>query len=129
MTSFSISGLSTVGNDLEAAENSVRSALVKALNQKDDLHISSLFEILSSIKKVRNHYPLVTSSLYTSNPQEFWEEDGISLTGNPSAASPDTIYISGRDRYNFNLTSDYIPKVGKDLDNLDKVIDFPPSLG
>ena len=45
------------------------------------------------------------SNIKEGNPQEFWEEDGISLTGNPYitvTASPDTInFFSGIDTGTF----------------------------
>ena len=45
------------------------------------------------------------SNIKEGNPQEFWEEDGISLTGNPyitGTASPDTInFFSGIDTGTF----------------------------
>ena len=41
-----------------------------------------------------NSWSFLSDELNMSN-QEFWAEDGISLTGNPSASSADTITYSG----------------------------------
>jgi len=46
--------------------------------------------------------------------QDYWEEDGISMTGNPGAASPDTLNLGsvlpggmGEDHISFNYNNDF----------------------
>ena len=41
--------------------------------------------------------------------QNYWEEDGFSIVGNPGAASSDTIVISGQDNISFDLPTSTKP--------------------
>jgi hypothetical protein len=47
---------------------------------------------------------------FSTSNQDFWEEDGFSLTGNPGAMAPDTI--------SFNLTMEPEDKIDLNLDQL-----------
>ena len=65
---------------LESAENSIRAALVEALENREDTWISELFDALGTIKKVRLGSPVRLVD-HTSTEAEF----------------------------NFNLSSEYMP--------------------
>ena len=56
---------------------------------------SFLYDELNMTKKSKYYYDYDRNDPNRENPfvkdQSFWEEDGFSLTGNPSAAAPDTI--------------------------------------
>ena len=41
--------------------------------------------------------------------QDYWEGDGLSIVGNPGAASPDTIVIGGQDNISFDLPTSTKP--------------------
>ena len=41
--------------------------------------------------------------------QNYWEEDGFSIVGNPGAASPDVIVIGGQDNISFDLPTSTKP--------------------
>ena len=41
--------------------------------------------------------------------QNYWEEDGFSIVGNPGAASSDTIVIGGQDNISFDLPTSTKP--------------------
>ena len=41
--------------------------------------------------------------------QNYWEEDGFSIVGNPGIASPDTIVIGGQDTISFDLPTSSKP--------------------
>ena len=41
--------------------------------------------------------------------QNYWEEDGFSIVGNPGIASPDTIVIGGQDTISFDLPTSTKP--------------------
>ena len=49
-----------------------------------------------------NSWSFLFDELNMSN-QNYWEEDGFSIVGNPAAASPDTIVIGGQDNISFDL--------------------------
>jgi hypothetical protein len=49
-----------------------------------------------------NSWSFLFDELNMSN-QNYWEEDGFSIVGNPTAASPDTIVIGGQDNISFDL--------------------------
>lgn len=49
-----------------------------------------------------NSWSFLFDELNMSN-QNYWEEDGFSIVGNPGAASPDTIVIGGQDNISFDL--------------------------
>jgi hypothetical protein len=68
---------------LESAENSIRAALVEALENREDTWISELFDALGTIKKVRLGSP-------------------VRLTDNTSE------WTAKNSEFNFNLSSDYI---------------------
>ena len=60
-----------------------------------------------------NSWSLLFDELKMSN-QDYWQEDGISLTGNPGAASPDTLNLGsvlpggmGEDHISFNYNNDF----------------------
>ena len=69
---------------------------------------SLLFDELNMTKKSKHYYDYDRNDPNKKNPfkvdgysvngvpnQDFWESDGISLTGNPGTASPDTIVFGG----------------------------------
>lgn len=68
----------------------------------------SLFYIMSTMTEHSTHYydynrnNLDQPNPFTNSNQDFWEEDGISLTGNPGASAPDTI------TFNINMEPDKI---------------------
>ena len=55
-----------------------------------------------------NAWSFLFDELNMSN-QNYWEEDGFSIVGNPGAASPDTIVIGGQDNISFDLPTSTKP--------------------
>ena len=55
-----------------------------------------------------NSWSFLFDELNMSN-QNYWEEDGFSIVGNPGAASPDTIVIGGQDNISFDLPTSTKP--------------------
>ena len=55
-----------------------------------------------------NSWSFLFDELNMSN-QNYWEEDGFSIVGNPGAASPDTIVIGGQDTISFDLPTSTKP--------------------
>ena len=55
-----------------------------------------------------NSWSFLFDELNMSN-QNYWEEDGFSIVGNPAAASPDTIVIGGQDNISFDLPTSTKP--------------------
>ena len=55
-----------------------------------------------------NSWSFLFDELNMSN-QNYWEEDGFSIVGNPGAASSDTIVISGQDNISFDLPTSTKP--------------------
>lgn len=107
----------TIKTNIESAQESVRKALVCALENKKDYLLTDLFESLNKLKNISSRcysdsfgtdvVTFNTSKVNTANTdvltfkttgiktvssdQSYWDEDGISLTGNPSGYSADTI--------------------------------------
>ena len=69
---------------LESAENSIRAALVEALENREDTWISELFDALGTIKKVRLGSPV----RFTDSTSEWTAKNS---------------------EFNFNLSSEYMP--------------------
>ena len=55
-----------------------------------------------------NSWSFLFDELNMSN-QNYWEEDGFSIVGNPGAASSDTIVIGGQDNISFDLPTSTKP--------------------
>ena len=55
-----------------------------------------------------NSWSFLFDELNMSN-QNYWEEDGFSIVGNPGTASPDTIVIGGHDNISFDLPTSTKP--------------------
>ena len=55
-----------------------------------------------------NSWSFLFDELNMSN-QNYWEEDGFSIVGNPGAASPDTIVIGEQDNISFDLPTSTKP--------------------
>ena len=55
-----------------------------------------------------NSWSFLFDELNMSN-QNYWEEDGFSIVGNPGIASPDTIVIGGQDTISFDLPTSSKP--------------------
>lgn len=55
-----------------------------------------------------NSWSFLFDELNMSN-QNYWEEDGFSIVGNPGAASPDAIVIGGQDNISFDLPTSTKP--------------------
>ena len=55
-----------------------------------------------------NSWSFLFDELNMSN-QNYWEEDGFSIVGNPSSASSDTIVIGGQDNISFDLPTSTKP--------------------
>jgi|TARA_E500000318_G_scaffold63483_2_gene58806 hypothetical protein len=55
-----------------------------------------------------NSWSFLFDELNMSN-QNYWEEDGFSIVGNPGIASPDTIVIGGQDTISFDLPTSTKP--------------------
>ena len=53
-----------------------------------------------------NSWSFLFDELNMSN-QNYWEEDGFSIVGNPGIASPDTIVIGGQDTISFDLPTSF----------------------
>ena len=67
------------------------------------------------------------SITFSSSPQDFWEEDGISLTGNPIYAGGYVYGDSGQDSIQFTLSGDDGPVGGSGSDHIvlgDSIPDF-----
>ncbi len=107
----------TIKTNIESAQESVRKALVDALENKKDYLLTDLFESLNKLKNISSR--CYSDSLFTDgltftasgistvnndvlsfstsgiktvpSDQSYWEDDGFSMTGNPSGCSPDTI--------------------------------------
>jgi hypothetical protein len=88
----------TVRSHIETAEESIRQAIINCLAEKNDTSLSQLFDILNKIKTALYCFPesdTTSRSEFTfSSSQDYWYEDGISVTGNPGTASSDTISFS-----------------------------------
>ena len=88
----------SVQSQLQIAEEAVRQALINALAEGEDQYLTDLFNLLNSVgdlnKKVSN------TIRFTDNTTQ-WTKD--------------------RSEYNFNLSSDYLNRPGKDLDVFDKI--------
>lgn len=75
---------------------------------REDYSASLFFYIMSTMTEhLKYHYDYARNDLdrpnpFTSSNQDFWEEDGISLTGNPGAPAPDTL------TFNINMEPDKI---------------------
>lgn len=82
--------------DYQNATDSLRDALVSALN--NDEETNTLSEIWRHYLGMRAISDAAFKDLYAdevpSRNQDFWGEDGISMTGNPGTASSDTIDFS-----------------------------------
>jgi len=105
---------------LETAEESVRQALINALAEGDDSYLSELFDLLNTVRNLKNKINNTIS--FTDNTSQ-WEEDRL--------------------EYNFNLSSDYLIRPGGDMDALDNIsfssaadaphaagpVDYPSSFG
>lgn len=78
----------TIRSHLDAAQEEVRKALILSLENKKDYLLTELFDCLSNLKKVSSK--VFNSTTFNTN-QDFWKEDGISITGNPGSISSDTI--------------------------------------
>jgi len=74
---------------IETAQEAIRECLVAALEEKKDYLLEDLFLMYDKIKSA--NIKVTTRSRFTSTNNDFWKEDGFSITGNPSAASNDTI--------------------------------------
>ena len=86
--------------EYQNATDAMRNALIAALN--NDEETATLQEIWRHYLGMRSISDAAYKDLYSDSDsksdQSFWEEDGISLTGNPGAASSDTItFSSGTD--------------------------------
>lgn len=107
----------TIKTNIESAQESVRKALVNALENKTDYLLTDLFESLNKLNNISSRchsdsfctdgLTFSTSGIKTSGTdvltfstsgiktvpsnQSYWEDDGFSMTGNPSSYSPDTI--------------------------------------
>lgn len=79
----------TLNTKLDTAQEAVREALIGALEEKKDYLLSDLFATYDKIKSISRR--INTESKFRINTSDFWKDDGISLVGNPSAASSDTI--------------------------------------
>ena len=55
-----------------------------------------------------NSWSFLFDELNMSN-QNYWEEDGFSIVGNPGIGSPDTIVIGGQDTISFDLPTSTKP--------------------
>ena len=55
-----------------------------------------------------NSWSFLFDELNMSN-QNYWEEDGFSIVGNPGTASPDTIVIGGQDNISVDLPTSTKP--------------------
>jgi hypothetical protein len=55
-----------------------------------------------------NSWSFLFDELNMSN-QNYWEEDGFSIVGNPGISSPDTIVIGGQDTISFDFPSSSKP--------------------
>jgi hypothetical protein len=78
----------TIRSHLDTAQEQVRKALVLALENKKDYLLTELFDCLSNLKKVSCK---VYEKTTINTNQDFWVNDGISITGNPGTISSDTI--------------------------------------
>jgi hypothetical protein len=85
---------------LETAEESVRQALINALAEGDDSYLSELFDLLNTVRNLKNKINNTIS--FTDNTSQ-WERDKV--------------------EYNFNLNSSYLhnDRIGGDLDALDDI--------
>jgi hypothetical protein len=87
--------------DYQNATDSLRDALIAALN--NDEESNTLAEIWRHYLGMRAISDAAYKDLYndtdSKSDQSFWEEDGISMTGNPGAASSDTISFSSGDTF------------------------------
>jgi hypothetical protein len=84
--------------DYQNATDSLRDALIAALN--NDEETKTLSEIWRHYLGMRAISDAAFKDLYAdevpSRNQDFWDEDGISMTGNPGTASSDTINFSSQ---------------------------------
>lgn len=85
---------------LETAEESVRQALINALAEGDDSYLSELFDLLNTVRNLKNKINNTIS--FTDNTSQ-WERDKV--------------------EYNFSLNSSYLhnDRIGGDLDALDDI--------
>jgi len=86
----------TLNTKLETAQEAIREALISALQEKKDFLLSDLFTTYDKIKLISRRSEqrstfAVNTRLKGGAYDDFWKEDGISLTGNPNSASYDTI--------------------------------------
>ena len=92
----------SIKSHLEKAEESARQALINALAEGEDYYLTDLFNLLNDVRKLNKK---VSNTIRFTDNSSQWEEDRL--------------------EYNFNLSSDYLPRPGGDMDALDNVLDFP----
>jgi len=91
----------SIKSHLEKAEDSARQALINALAEGEDYYLTDLFNLLNDVRELNQK---VSNTIRFTDNSSQWENDRL--------------------EYNFNLSSDYLPRPGGDLDNFDNVIDF-----
>ena len=82
----------SVKSQIQAAEEALRQALINALAEGDEEHLSELF----------TEYQHISDLNKKVNPKIEYDPN-----------------------YSFNLSSDYLYKPGKDLDAMDRLMDYP----
>ncbi len=87
----------SVYSQVDKAEEAIRQALINALAEGDDQHLTDLFNLLSSIQTVKK------------------DMNTIRFTDNTSS------YYARSSEFNFNLNSNYLDRPGGDLDALDNI--------
>ena len=94
----------------QAATDSLREAVITALNNDEETNtLSELWRHYLGMRSMSDA-AYKDSLKCDDNPrsnQSFWEDDGISVTGNPGTASSDTISFNLNDTV-INATSDTI---------------------
>ena len=88
----------SIKSHLETAEEAVRQALINALAEGEDHYLTDLFNILNSVRKMNKK--VGNTIRYTDNTTQ-WAKDWS--------------------EYNFNLSSDYLNRPGRDLDAMDNI--------
>ena len=87
----------SVYSQVDKAEEAIRQALINALAEGDDQHLTDLFNLLSRIQTVKK------------------DMNTIRFTDNTSS------YYARSSEFNFNLNSNYLDRPGGDLDALDNI--------
>ena len=101
----------TIKEHLDAAEESIRQAIIHCLNDKKDENINDLFKALQLIRSVNSKTPDIDLGNIDFDYSSYLDSSPITFESD---------YIAGADQIEF------IPgtRPGSDMDSLDNVLEF-----